>query len=145
MPPFTINITDEQIQMIHNAANRLADFQGPPGINPPPDVGMLGLPNIAGAYEFGINQKAELLRILNAELELLELDLMVVFNAGGGDEVQEKQAKVTNLIQEIEAAQDLQNNNVNMARGGRRRKHKSRKARKSRKSRKSKKSRRTKH
>lgn len=144
---FHIDITDLEIQAIHNAANHLGDFQGPPGLNHPVNVNGLGLPNQAGAYHFGVNQKSELLRLLNAYFDALDLDIMVVHNDNPNllADYRQKQETVGGLIGKLEAAQNNAPNNVNMAQGGRRRKHKSRKARKSRKGRKGKKSRRTKH
>lgn len=142
-----INITDLEIQAIHNAENHLAAFQGPPGLNHPVNVNGLGLPNQAGEYHFGVNQRAELLRLLNAYYEVLDLDIMVVHNDNPNllADYRQKQETVAGLVDKLEAAQEDVPNNVNMAQGGRRRKHKSRKARKSRKTRKSKKSRRTRH
>lgn len=130
---FGINLTNEEIQLIHNAVNHLAPVQGPPGLNPPANLAMLALPNVAGNYHFGVNQKDELLRILDAEFELLDLDIMVVFgqNRNRAEELQEKQEKVGDLIHKINTAQQQ---------GGKRKK-----TQKRRKTKKVKKSRRTKH
>ena len=108
---FHINLTNEEIQLIHDTVNNLGDFQGHPGLNPPADLAMLGLPNVAGAYHFGQNQKMELVRILNAGFELLDLDLMVVFNGNRNraDEIRGKQETIGLLLQKIDNAPNVGN------------------------------------